>query len=217
MEGAQRGLPPGWRAPAGRGGERRGRLQRARLPPGAPVHDTIAEDFCTFRHANLTPVATYLRRFSALKDGKGAARGALGGHRARWRGRQGAQPVLDRAVTVAQCGLPHLLRPRVPAPGDGGLFDPALENLDSICQPTYHDSLVAIAGAGGQFAEHRGDEPAGSAAPDRGRHPEGRDPGVLLGVQRRISYEPATGTASAKVHFLGTCQRRIDDQKIEVR
>lgn len=186
-------------------------------PPTVHVGTDHAEDYCTEQGDSLRPVADYYADMSALKDGQGAQREVL------W----AAIAPVGRTDKTADAVVVSGQVENVDCPTSSGpgyrhremakLFDSELENLASICQPTYRDSLVAIASLAAQ-----------SQTVEVMNVP---DPRLLIvdvtrkdGTQEScsvsnggISYEAAQGSAPAKVHFLGTCQRRIDDQKVEVR
>lgn len=189
----------------------------AEAPPQAYVGTDHSVDYCTTQADKLRPVSAYYDDFTQLKDGQNELREVL------W---AAIAPVsrTDKtaAGTVVNGQVENVDCPTSSGPGYrhrqmAALFDAQLENLTSICQPTYHDSLVAIASLAAQ-----NQTVAVMNVPD---------PRLLVvDITRQdgsvqscsvsndgISYEPAHDAVPARVHFLGSCQRRADDQKVEVR
>lgn len=186
-------------------------------PPTVHVGTDRSEDYCTEQGAQLRPVEAYHADFSALKDGQGNPREVL------W----AAIAPVGRADKTAQAVVVGGQVENVDCPTSSGpgyrhramakLFDSGLENLTSICQPTYRDSLVAIASLA---AQNQTVEVMNVPDPRLLIVDVTRQDGTVQSCSVSnggISYEPAHGEVSAKVHFLAGCQRRATDQKVEVR
>jgi hypothetical protein len=108
------------------------------------------QDFCTLHEDLLTPVGDYVTALQRLDDGKGRPReilwGAIAPVARSNKVAQGVQGTLGDGGPVTQ---------NVDCPTSGGpgyrhramalAFDPTLTNLDSVCAPDYHQSLLAIA------------------------------------------------------------------------
>ena len=119
-------------------------------PPRVYFSFAEGQDFCTNHEDLLTPVGDYVTAFTRLVDGHGKPREIL------W----GAIAPVSINGKIAQAVTGHLadggaITQNIDCPTSGGpvfrhramaqAFDPTLTNLDSICKPDYHDSLVAIA------------------------------------------------------------------------
>jgi len=119
-------------------------------PPTVVFTNAQGQDFCTLNQNLLTPVGDYVTAFQRLDDGLGHPREVL------W----GAIAPVARSNKVAQPingtlgdGTPIIQNVDCPTSGGPGFrhramalaFDPTLTNLDSVCAPDYHDSLVSIA------------------------------------------------------------------------
>jgi hypothetical protein len=186
-------------------------------PPSVYVGTDRSVDYCTEQAGQLRSVADYYADFSGLKDANGEQREVL------W----AAIGPVGQADKVAEGTVEGGQVRNVDCPTSSGpgyrhremakLFDSELTNLASICDPTYHDSLVAIASLAAQ-----------NQTVEVMNVPDERL--LIVDVTRAdgsvqscsvsnggISYEPGHDEVPAKVHFLGTCLRRADDQKVEVR
>jgi len=119
-------------------------------PPTVFFTNAEGQDFCTLHENQLTPVGDYVTAFQRLDAGQGRTREVL------W----GAIAPVARSNKVAQGvdgtlgdGGPVIQNIDCPTSGGPGYrhramalaFDPTLTNLDSVCAPDYHNSLVAIA------------------------------------------------------------------------
>lgn len=186
-------------------------------PPQVYVGTDHSVDYCTSQADKLRPVSAYYGDFSQLRDGQGELREVL------W----AAIAPVARADKTAQGTVVNGQVENVDCPTSSGpgyrhrqmaaLFDSQLENLTSICQPSYHDSLVAIASLAAQnqtVAVMNVPDPRLLVVDITRKDGSVQSCSVSNGG---ISYEPSHDAVPAKVHFLGTCQRRADDQKVEVR
>ncbi len=188
--------------------------------PGYDVYigiDKSQIDYC-YQAANLlTPPQAYADVFQQLSEA------------------QGSTDVFFAAIAPVDVAPPHLA---VQAPDAGTLqaagcpisdgvgrrlremayiYDPAGQNLDSICDATYADTLVQLADfiSTPQLIEL-------AVAPPDGRM-------VIVDITRAdgsvercsvanggIAYAGPSGNLPARVSFVGSCQRRADDQKVAV-
>ncbi len=192
-------------------------------PPSVYYTVTDGQDFCTLHEDRLTPVGDYVTAFQRLDDGKGRFREVL------W----GAIAPVARSNKVAQGvegalgdGGPVIQNVDCPTSGGPGYrhramalaFDPTLTNLDSVCAPDYHQSLLAIA----QVASVPQTLTLTDNVPD---------PRLLAvditradgSIQRctlangGIAVVPATTTEPAAVRFQQGCLRRPTDTRVEVK
>ncbi len=185
--------------------------------------DAEGQDFCTLHEDLLTPVGDYVTAFERLDDGKGRPREIL------W----GAIAPVARSNKVAQGvqgaladGGPVIQNVDCPTSGGPGYrhramalaFDPTLTNLDSICAPDYHQSLLDIA----QVASI----PQTLTLTDN--VPDARLLAVDItradgSVQRctlangGITLVDATATEPPAVRFQQDCLRRPTDTRVEVK
>ena len=184
--------------------------------------DAEGQDFCTLHEDLLTPVGDYVTAFTRLDGGNGRPREVL------W----GAIAPVARSNKVAQGvqgalgdGGPVIQNVDCPTSGGPGYrhramalaFDSSLTNLDSVCAPDYHQSLVSIA----QVASVSQTLVLTQGVPD---------PRLLAiditraggAVQRctlangGIVYVPADSTQKAAVRFQPGCLRRPSDTRVEV-
>lgn len=185
--------------------------------------DAEGQDFCTLHEDLLTPVGDYVTAFTRLDDGTGRPREIL------W----GAIAPVARSNKVAQGvegslgdGGPVIQNVDCPTSGGPGYrhramalaFDSTLTNLDSVCAPDYHQSLVSIA----QVASISQTLVLTDGVPD----PRLLAIDVTRGdgtVQRctlangGIVYVPADSTQKAAVRFQPGCLRRPSDTRVEVK
>src|SRR5262249_38194626 len=121
-------------------------------PPKVQFTNALGQDFCTLNENLLTPVGDYVSAFLSLPDGN--AQGRL--REVLW----GAIAPVARSNKIAQAvqgsladGGPVIQNVDCPTSGGPGYrhramalaFDNTLTNLDSVCAPDYHQSLVSIA------------------------------------------------------------------------
>ncbi|HET9036634.1 MAG TPA: VWA domain-containing protein [Myxococcaceae bacterium] len=192
-------------------------------PPTVVFTNAEGQDFCTLHENQLTPVGDYVTAFQRLDDGKGRPREVL------W----GAIAPVARSNKVAQgiggsLGDGGSIIQNVDCPTSGGpgyrhramalAFDPTLTNLDSVCAPDYHNSLVAIA----QVAS----VPQTLTLTDNVPDPRLLAVDITRGdgsVQRctlaneGIAMVEATATEPPAVRFQAGCLRRATDTRVEVK
>jgi len=192
-------------------------------PPTVVFTNAEGQNFCTLNENQLTPVGDYVTAFQRLDDGQGRPREVL------W----GAIAPVARSNKAAQGiggslgdGGPIIQNVDCPTSGGPGYrhramalaFDPTLTNLDSVCAPDYHDSLVAIA----QVASI----PQTLTLTDNVPDPRLLAVDITRGdgsVQRctlaneGIAVVEATATEPPAVRFQAGCLRRVTDTRVEVK
>ncbi|MFN0064484.1 MAG: VWA domain-containing protein [Myxococcaceae bacterium] len=171
---------------------------------------------CTQGAAQLTPVSEYANVFRNLVDGNGAAREVL------WAAiapvavsdKRAEEVVISGRVQNADCitSLQGGYRHRAMA----ALFDPELENLDSICSASYRDSLlrIAILATLGQSVEIMSapDPRLLRVAIERG----GGSVDLCTLTNGGIRYEPKFGGRPARIQFQNQCARRAADVNVTI-
>ncbi len=120
-----------------------------RRPPLVHEDDADGENFCINQAALLTPVGDYFTLLTTLPDGQSGTRAVVWGSLA-------PVSLLDKSAEAVPCdgdagfALCNADCPESNAPGTrlrqmALLFDLNLENLYSVCAPSYHDQLLALA------------------------------------------------------------------------
>ncbi|RKH05358.1 VWA domain-containing protein [Corallococcus carmarthensis] len=191
-----------------------------RPPPVALGQDTSV-DSCTAQGDQLTPVSEYYQAFQSLRDGRGASREVL------W-ATIGPVALTDKRaeLTTETVGSTTYVR-NVDCPTSYGpgyrqsamaqAFDVTKANLDSICKPSYQQTLLDIA----ELATV-----AQSVAVVNLPDPRlavvnvTRSDGSVqtcTAANGDFRYEPPSGDRPARIFFLGTCLRRVGDTKVEVK
>lgn len=174
-------------------------------------------DYCRDRQASLTPVREYFDLFTSLRDSTGARREVV------W-ATIGPVGIASKAVGLDTDGgyvhnvdCPNSNEPGYRHQEMASYFDSDLANLDSICKPSFRDSLVAIANI------------ANTARSVEVMNVP--DPSLLTVTLTRaggsvetctvanggISYEGASDAGPARIFFLGACARKPDDVGMEVK
>ena len=189
-----------------------------RRPPEVTVGDVKYLYDCAVQGSKLTSVAEYHQFFSNLVDGTGAKRDVV------W-ATIGPVGVSNKEAQLVVLGnqTQNIDCPTSFGPGNrhrlmAELFDSSLENLDSICKPSYKDMLVKIAGLANvsqTLAVRNVIDPKMLVI----------DVVRLDGSKSRCSllnggltdFDPPVGDEPARVTFGGACRRRIDDQAVEIR
>jgi hypothetical protein len=175
-------------------------------------------DYCYDQRANLTPVEDYYSIFTQLTDHTGAHRPVVWAEIA---------PVSVN-TKLAQPFYDVLYLRNVDCPNSYGvgrrhrrmaeLFDPALNNLDSICNPSFHDTLLNIANL---VTVNQTIELIGGVPDPRVMKAEiVRKDGTISACTTEnggFTYEPPTAESGAKIHFQSTCPRRADDRSVELK
>jgi len=169
-------------------------------------------DYCTQQSANLTSVDRYYAAFQGLKDSTGALRTII------WAD-IGPVSLADKAAVAYEDRDAGTLR-NVDCPNSEGAgyrhralaldFDSSLSDLDSICDPSYHDALVAIAG---KAVARQSIQVANVPDPGLLRVTITRGTGVQSActvANGGITFE-VTPSGTEFVHFHGPCERQITD------
>jgi hypothetical protein len=186
-------------------------------PPKVSVGPLTSRDYCGEQSDNLTPVKTYADTFKALVDGTGAPRQVL------WAAigpvsetTKEAQSVMDNGV-IRNIDCPDSFEPGFRHRAMAAEFDTSLANLDSICRPSYHDTLLNIA----QLANVVQSLEVNNVP----------DPGLLQVEITRgdgqvqvctvanggITFEEASNQRPARVDFSASCPRMASDVDVSVK
>ena len=190
-------------------------------PPPVRLTDDTSRDLCSEQAASLTSVSEYFDLFQGLKDSRGASREVLWatiGPVALSDKRAGPiQETTPSGTVVRNVECPTSFGPGIRHRAMAERFDSQLENLDSICKPSYRDTLIAIA----ELATlSQSIEVMNLPDPRLARVEVTRADGT---VQRcsvaggDLRYDAAVGEQPARLFFLGTCLRRADDKALEVK
>jgi hypothetical protein len=191
-----------------------------RPPPVALTEDT-SRDLCSEQSASLTSVEEYFGIFQNLKDSRGASREVL------W-ATIGPVALSDKRAGLIQETTPSGTEVRtVECPTSFGpgfrhramaeRFDSRLENLDSICKPSYRDTLIAIAELAtlAQSIEVMNLPDPQLARVELTRADNTVELCSVAGGDLR--YAPSVGGAPARLFFMGDCLRKADDKSVEVK
>ncbi|MCP3100438.1 VWA domain-containing protein [Myxococcus sp. K15C18031901] len=190
-------------------------------PPPVTIPEDTSVDRCSEESAKLSTVDFYYDTFQSLRDSRGARREvlwatvgpvALGDKRAEL-----IQDVTPQGTFVRNVDCPTSYGPGYRHRAMAERFDTSFVNLDSICRDSYHDTLLGIAALA-----------AVSQSLDVVNLPDPRLARVELtraGGQVEtcsvaagdLSYEASGENRPARLYFLGSCQRRADDEKVEVK
>lgn len=192
--------------------------ERTRPPTVALGLDLAVAD-CTEKAAQLTPVREYFDLFfQGLDDGLGRRREVL------WTAiapvapgtKQAAAVLVDGRVRNVDCPSSYQagFRHRELA----SLVDPSLSNLESICQDSFRETLLRIAGlaAVSQVAEVRGvaDPRLVQIALSRA---DGSAQVCTLENGGLALLEHVAETSTVRLRFQGDCLRRATDTRVEIR
>lgn len=192
----------------------------ARPPPVRLTEDT-SRDLCSEQASELTSVDDYFDIFQGLKDSKGASREVIWatiGPVALSDKRAGLiQETTATGTVVRNVECPTSFGPGFRHRAMAERFDSRLENLDSICKPSYRDTLVGIA----ELATlAQSIDVMNLPDPRLARVEVTRADGTVQTCSVAggdLRYDPAVGEGSARLVFLGSCARRADDRSIEVK
>ncbi|MET0401543.1 MAG: vWA domain-containing protein [Cystobacter sp.] len=189
----------------------------------APVVLTTdtSRDLCTEQGERLTSVREYYQAFRGLVDGTGATREvvwatigpvALSDKR--------AELIVDttqRGSFVRNADCPTSYGPGYRQREMASLFDSGLRNLDSICRPSFRETLVSIASVA---RTSQSIEVMNLPDPRLARVSVTREDGsvqVCSVAGGDVAYVPSAEGRSARLYFQSSCPRRQTDQKIEVK
>lgn len=190
--------------------------ERAR-PPLVAVGTDPSRDWCNEREEDLTPVADYVAAFSSLTDSTGAAREVL------WASiapvaldDKRAEAVVD-GDQLRNVGCPTSRGPGLRQRAMAEAFDPSLRNLDSICRPSYRESLIAIAAIAN---ENQTVEVKNLPDPGLLQVRITRGDGTVQTCTESnggFTYSPPVIEGEVgRIHFSADCPRRTDDQSVEL-
>ena len=186
-------------------------------PPQVYVSSSTNEDFCTQQSAKLGTIDQYYTLYNGLTDETGAKRDVL------WAAIAPVARADKTALEIDDNGTPRNIDcPTSNGPGYrhremASRFNKQLANLDSICNSSYHDTLLniaALANITSSIAVHgmpdprlvtveitRADDSVQKCTIDNGG----------------IRYEDPTDTADGRIYFLGPCPRLPDDKHVELK
>ncbi len=190
-------------------------------PPPVAVSDDTSVDNCAEQSRLLTPVEEYFALFQNLHDSTGASREVL------W-ATIGPVALSDKRAELIRESTPNGLVVRnVDCPTSFGPgvrqramaveFDEDLNNLDSICRVSYRETLLGIAALA---TVAQSIDVVNLPDPRLARVQVTRASGEVETCTvggGDLRYEPSAENRSARLYFLGSCLRRADDQKVEVK
>jgi hypothetical protein len=190
-------------------------------PPPVTLTEETSRDYCSEQAERLTSVDEYFGLFQGLRDGKGAAREVIWatiGPVALSDKRAGTvQDVTPSGTFVRNVECPTSYGPGFRHRAMSEKFDSRLENLDSICKPSYRDTLVAIATLA---TSSQSIEVVNLPDPRLAQVLLTRGDGTVLKcsvASGDLRYDPSGEGRPARLFFQGNCLRRPDDQGIEVK
>jgi hypothetical protein len=178
---------------------------------------TTTEDFCTANSAKLGTVDQYYDLFNSLDNGSGSKRDVL------WTAIAPVARADKTALAIDDNGTPRNIDcPTSSGPGYrhramAEKFNKQLLNLDSICNPSYHDTLIriaALANITSSIVVHGMPDPRLVTVEITRQDNTVQKCTVDNGG---IRYEPSTDIADGRIYFLGPCPRLPDDQHVELK
>lgn len=190
-------------------------------PPPVILTDDTSVDHCTEQGEKLTSVDEYFSLFQDLHDSTGASREVLWatiGPVALSDKRAGlVQDVTSDGTFVRNVDCPTSNGPGIRQRALTEKFDRDLRNLDSICKAGYRDTLLGIAELAtvAQSIDVVNLPDARLAQVELTRADDTVERCSVAGGDLR--YEPSGEDRSARLYFLGSCLRRADDKKVEVK
>jgi len=191
------------------------------LDPGQRAQVALGQDagvdWCYEQRAKLSSTQEYFDFFGSLEDGKGARREVL------WAAiapvgqtNKDVGPVLDDGV-LRNVDCPTSFEPGWRHKEMAGLFDSSFSNLDSICKPSFRDSLIAIADIANSLSTL---EVMNVPDPALMVVEITRESGEVVPCTTSnlgITFEAGTEDRPAKVRFQGACRRLPSDTRVEVK
>lgn len=186
-------------------------------PPKVTVGTQTGRNYCGEQSNNLTPVAEYFAIFKGLTDSTGAPRDVLYASIAPVARTDKRAESIDDNGTIRNVDCPTSFQPGARHREMALLFDAQAQNLDSICNASYRDTLINIAALANvdQSLEVRG-------IPDEGlvqvliTRRDGNVQTCTVG-NSGISVAKAEGDRPSTVQFQATCLRRADDRALAVK
>ncbi|OJT22012.1 hypothetical protein BO221_25055 [Archangium sp. Cb G35] len=190
-------------------------------PPPVLLTEDTSQDLCSEQSDRLTPVREYVRIFRNLDDGRGSAREVL------WAtiGPVGLTDkevgtVLDRTpqgTFVRNVDCPTSYGPGFRQKEMASQFDTGLKNLDSICRPSFRETLVSIATlARTSQSIEVVNLPDARLAQVRVTREDGTVQTCSV-AGGDLTYEPSAEGRAARLYFQSSCPRQPTDQKLEVK
>jgi hypothetical protein len=190
-------------------------------PPPVILTDDTSVDHCTEQGDKLTSVDEYFSLFQGLHDSTGASREVLWatiGPVALADKRAGlVQDVTSNGTFVRNVDCPTSNGPGYRQRAMAEKFDEDLQNLDSICKAGYRDTLLSIAALA---TVAQSIEVVNLPDPRLAQVELTRADGTVERCSVAagdLRYEPSGEDRSARLYFLGSCLRRADDTKVEVK
>ncbi len=191
------------------------------LEPGQRAQVAVGQaggvDWCHEQREKLTSSQQYFDFLRGLKDSKGGRREVL------WAAiapvgqtNKEVGEVLDNG-TLRNVDCPTSFQPGRRQKEMAQLFDPTLTNLDSICKPSFRDSLIAIADLANSISSM---EVMNIPDPALLVVNITRADGTVVPCTLSnggFTFEEATVERAARVNFQGTCQRLPSDTRVEVK
>jgi hypothetical protein len=188
-------------------------------PPLVSVGDTGAIADCTQREMELTPVSEYKRLFTEeLKNSDGTLKEVI------W---TAIAPVgVSNKAAMSVLDGTQIRNVDCPTSNQGGfrhrqmaeLFDNTLVNLDSICKPSFRDTLITIA----QLASVSQSIEIRNVADERIMQfvitrADGAKENCTIANEGIVSFSRNSANTTAKFQFGNQCRRRADDKTIDVK
>jgi hypothetical protein len=186
-------------------------------PPHVTIGNNLAVDDCYEQRAFLTPVSTYFSIFQALDDGYGQPREVLFASIAPVaRSDKRAELILDNGV-VRNADCPTSSGPGFRLHDLATMYDPQLENLDSICNASYHDTLLRIAGLAvtGQSVDVMNTVDGRLLQAVVTRSDGTRE--ICTVDNQGIRFQARVDAQPARIYFQNQCVRRASDQSVIVK
>ncbi|NMO21029.1 VWA domain-containing protein [Pyxidicoccus fallax] len=190
-------------------------------PAPVTLTDDTSVDLCSEQADRLTSVDEYFSIFQGLHDSTGASREVLWatiGPVALTDKRAGpVQDVTPDRTYVRNVDCPTSYGPGIRQRAMTEKFDESFNNLDSICKSGYRDTLLniaALATVAQSIEVVNLPDPRLATVEVTRAGGEVERCSVAAGDLR---YEPSGEGRSARLYFLGSCLRRADDEKVEVK
>jgi hypothetical protein len=188
-------------------------------PPTVVIGTSPDTNYCRDQEGKLTPVDEYYRIFTELADSTGKKREVV------WaaiapvsRSTKEAAEVVDNGV-LRNVDCPSSFQPGFRHRAMAARFNGQLGNLDSICNPSYQQSLIDIAAIANITTSIavRGIPDPGLLAVEITRQDGMVTTCTVSNPDAQIRYDPPVGGNDGRIHFLGSCPRLPTDLKVEVK
>jgi hypothetical protein len=193
-------------------------------PPQVYVSTLPSDDFCTDQSAKLGTIDQYYDLFNALEDETHSKRDVL------W---AAIAPVARTDKTALAIRDNNNLPRNIDCPTSNGpgyrhramaeKFNKQLVNLDSICNPSYKDTLIniaALANITSSIAVRGMPDPRLVTVEITRAELDAEGNHVVQKCtidNGGIRYEPPSDTADGRIYFLGPCPRLPDDLDVELK